>query len=452
MSHKISAVYRARWVLPVTAPPIRDGAVLVGDDGRIAAVGPAQSIDAAPGTQIHDLGEAILLPGLINAHGHAELSVFRGALEELDFPDWILRLVGTKRAVLSSADLQAAARWSAIEAIRAGITTFAATEASDAAVHALDEAGLRGVIYQEVFGPDPAQAEEAMEGLRTKARRLRSLSSDRVRIGISPHAPFTVSDRLYRAATEFARAEGLPMAVHIAESAAERALITRGDGAFAPGLRARGIDTPRRGRSSIELLDRLGVLAARPLLIHCVDLDGDDIERIADSESSVAHCPVANVKLGHGTAPIVELREAGITVALGTDSVGSNNRLDLLEEARIAALMQRGRLRRVDALPTETLLRMVTVEGARALGLQGEVGELRPGMQADLCAVSIEAPHTQPVHDPLATLFHAARGSDVILTVVAGRVLFAGESVLTLNEQEVRQAIEQCAERMRAHQ
>src|SRR5690606_26451224 len=154
------------------------------------------------------------------------------------------------------------------------------------------------------------------EGLRTKARRLRSLSSDRVRIGISPHAPFTVSDRLYRAATEFARAEGLPMAVHIAESAAERALITRGDGAFAPGLRARGIDTPRRGRSSIELLDRLGVLAARPLLIHCVDLDGDDIERIADSESSVAHCPVANVKLGHGTAPIVELREAGITVAL----------------------------------------------------------------------------------------------------------------------------------------
>lgn len=449
MSQALSAIYRARWVLPVTAPPIRDGAVLVGSDGRIAAVGPARSIDASPDTPVTDLGEAILLPGLINAHGHAELSIFRGALEDLQFPDWILRLVGTKRTVLSEEDHLAAARWTTVEAIRAGITTFAGTEASDAGIRALQETGMRGVIYQEVFGPDPADAEASLEELSTRVARLRANTDERVRIGISPHAPFTVSDRLYELASEYARAESLPMAVHIAESVAERALVTAGEGAFAPGLRARGIDTPTRGSSPIELLDRLGVLQAQPLLIHCVDVDGSDIQRIADAGCSVAHCPVANAKLGHGVAPVEELREAGINVAIGTDSVGSNNRLDLLEEARIAALMQRGRLRRPEALPPAELLRMVTVDGARALGMSGEVGELRAGMQADLCAVSIEAPHTRPVHDPVATLFHAARASDVNLTVVGGRVLYAGAQVLTLDEAEVREAVDRCAERMR---
>lgn len=308
---------------------------------------------------------------------------------------------------------------------------------------------MRGVVYQEVFGPDPAQAEDSMRGLREAVECLRPLASDRVRIGVSPHAPYTVSDRLFAAAAEYALAEGLPMAVHAAESAVEHQLVISGEGDFAPGLRARGIETPPRGRSTVELLERLGVLAARPLLIHCVLLDVDDMRRIADAGATVAHCPVANARLGHGVAPYPEMAAAGVRVGLGTDSVGSNNRLDLLEEARIASILHRGRLGRCDVLTPAALLRLCTLDGARALGMEDEIGTLEPGKAADLCVVSLAAPHVRPVHDPAAAVLHAARGCDVVLTVVGGRVLHRSGELATLDPAALEPAIEDAAARVR---
>jgi cytosine/adenosine deaminase-related metal-dependent hydrolase len=442
-------VYRAAWVLPVSSDPIRDGAVMVGTDGRIAAVGPRLALEAPPEAEVVDLGEAALLPGLVNVHAHPELALFRGALEDLRFRDWILRLVGTKRAALTDADYAVAARWTMVEAVRAGMTTIASTESSAAAVHAMKDAGVRGTVYREVFGPDPAQCDRSMHELREAVDRLRVEETALVKIGVSPHAPWTVSDALFRAASRYACDEGLPVAVHAAESGIERALVTRGEGDFAPGLRARGIETPPRGKSTIELFDRLGVLDARPLLIHCVLLDADDVARIADHGCAVAHCPVANAKLGHGVAPLAELREAGARVGLGTDSVGSNNRLDLLEEARIASLLHRGRLATHEFLSPADLLRMATIDGARALGFDNQIGTLEPNKDADLCAVSLAAPHVRPVHDPVAALFHAARGTDVVLTVVKGRVLFREGRVLTLDEAALAAALEEPAARVR---
>jgi 5-methylthioadenosine/S-adenosylhomocysteine deaminase len=408
------------------------------------------ALEPPEGIRIVELGEAILMPGLVNVHAHAELAMFRGALEGLPFREWIVRLVAAKRAVLSEEDSLQAARLSCIEALRAGVTTLACTESSAGALTALAEAGLRGIVYQEVFGPGPAQAETSISELRERVNRLREMETELVRLGISPHAPFTVSDALYSAAADLGREEELPMALHIAESADEWALVTRGEGDFASGLRARGIDTPPRGRSPIELLDRLGVLRARPLLIHCIDVDGDDIRRIVDSGSSVAHCPIANAKLGHGVAPLPELLAGGAIVGVGTDSVASNNRMDILEEARVAALLQRARLQRADVLNPEELLRLCTVGGARALGLEERIGTLAPGMDADLCAVSIAGPHARPVHDPLTTLFHSAHGGDVILTVVRGRTLYASGTVTTLDEPATLAAVEKCAVRLRA--
>lgn len=443
------ALYHAAWVLPVSAPPIRDGVVMV-SDGTIAAVGPREAVEPPDGARIVELGEVALLPGLVNVHAHPELSLFRGALEDLSFRDWILHLVGLKRAVLGDADYDVAARWTMVEAMRAGITTLAATESSAAGVEALHASGLRGLVYQEVFGPDPGQAEGAMRELRGALDRLRARESDRVRVGISPHAPYTVSDELFRAAALLAREEELPVAIHAAESAPERALVVEGGGDFAPGLRARGIETPPRGRSTIEMLGRLGVLDARPLLIHCVDLDAEDIRRISDAGCAVAHCPVANAKLGHGVAPVPELREAGVRVGLGTDSVGSNNRLDLLEEARIASLLQRARKADPGVLSPAELLSLCTIDGARALGWEDRVGTLEPGKEADLCAVSLSAPHVRPVHDPLAALFHAARGTDVVLTVVAGREVFADGEVRTLDVGALEAEVEEVTGRLRA--
>ena len=239
-------IYRAAWVLPVSSEPLRDGAVMVDTDGRIAAVGPRLALEAPADALVVDLGDAALLPGLVNVHAHPELSIFRGALEDLRYRDWILRLAGAKRFGLIDADYDVAARWSLVECLRAGMTTVAATESSAASFGALREAGMRGLVYREVFGPDPATCDASMADLRACVDRLRRDETGLVRLGISPHAPYTVSDALFTAAARYACAEGLPMAIHADESVPERDLVTRGEGDFAPGLRARGIATPPR--------------------------------------------------------------------------------------------------------------------------------------------------------------------------------------------------------------
>lgn len=444
-----AVLYRAAWVLPVATPPIRGGELLVGEDGIIAAVAPAGALEVGSDTRVEELGEAMLLPGLVNVHAHPELAMFRGTLEDLPFREWILRLVGARRGALGPEDARAAAAWTMVESLAAGITTIAATETSGEAAEAMRDAGLRGIVYQEAFGPDPRQVDASVAELRAALDRLAPSRGDRVAIGVSPHAPYTVSDALYRAVTALAREESLPVALHIAESRAERELVTRGEGDFAAGLRARGIHTPPRGRTPIAMLRSLGVLEARPLLIHCVDLDESDVETIAASGSAVAHCPVANAKLGHGAAPVLALRKAGVTVGLGTDSVGSNNRLDLLEEARVGALLQRANARVHDALGPGDLLRLCTVDGARALGLDDRIGTLEPGKEADLCAVAVDRPHAIPLSDPLAALFHSLRGSDVVLAAVRGRVLYRDGRFATIDVGKAREGIERSARRLK---
>lgn len=446
-----TTLYRAAWVLPVTAPPIRDGAVLVDESGRIAAVGPAESTPAPEDAALVDLPEAALLPGLVNTHGHPELAAFRGLLEDLPFHRWIPTLIRVKReAGLAAEDFDISARWTCIEALAAGITTIGATEDSGAALDALKEAGMGGIVYREVFGIEPRRADEAMAGLRAKVEAMRERETDRVRVGISPHAPYTVSDQLFGRTGEYALAEGLPIAIHTAEAQAEAELIAHGTGHFARWLHESGIETPPRARSTIELLDRTGALRARPLLIHCVLVDDDDRLRIADAGATIAHCPIANARLGHGAAPLREILEAGIAVGLGTDSVASNNRLDLLEEARTAQILQRARHHAPSLLPAHELLRLTTIEGARALGLESRIGSLEPGKDADLCAISLRGPHTAPCHDPTTTIFHAARAPDVILTVARGRTLYRDGTVLSLDIDALRPRFEDIARRLAA--
>jgi 5-methylthioadenosine/S-adenosylhomocysteine deaminase len=412
--------YHARWVIPVTSPPIAGGTVAV-EGERIAYVGSRER--APPGEDV-DLGNVLLLPGLVNVHCHLELTAMRGFLEELDFGDWILRLATAKRAVLTSLDMLGdAARLGIAEGLRAGVTTYGDTCHSGVVIDALRDCGVRGIMYQEVFGPDPAQCEASMGELREQVDAARTLETPLVRVGISPHAPYTVSDDLYEAATRFALDERLPMALHIAEAELESLLVEQGRGRFADGLRARGIAVQPRATSSVALLDRLGVLEARPLLIHCVRLADGDVERIARTGSAVAHCPAANAKLGHGVAPVRELLDAGVRVGLGSDSVASNNRMDLLEDARLAALFQNARQARHDAMPASEALRLATLGGAEALSVGSRVGSLEAGKDADLAAFSLDAVHAVPVHDPQAAALYALRGTDARFVAVAGRVL-----------------------------
>ena len=418
--------YHAPWVIPIAAPSIASGTVAV-DGERIAYVG---ARDAAPAGEDVDLGNVVLLPGLVNAHCHLELTAMRGFLEELDFGDWILRLATAKRAVLTSQEmLRDAARLGIAEGLRAGVTTYGDTCHSGAVVDALRDCGVRGIMYQEVFGPDPAQCDTSMAELREQVAAARTLETPLVHVGISPHAPYTVSDELYEAATQFALDERLPMALHIAEAEVESLLVEDGRGRFADGLRARGLAVRRRAPSPVALLERLGVLEARPLLIHCVRLAEGDVERIAGSGSAVAHCPTANAKLGHGIAPIRELLDAGVRVGLGSDSVASNNRMDILEEARLAVLAQNARLARHDALTTAAALRLATLGGAAALGLAERVGSLEVGKDADLAAFSLDTLRAVPIHGAEAAVLYALRGNDATFVAVAGRVLVRDGSV-----------------------
>jgi len=411
--------YHARWVLPVSQPPIENGTV-VESDGVITYVGPRAT--ALPGKDYY-LGDAILLPGLVNTHTHLELTAMRGFLENCQFPEWIDRLRQSRNEILDDAMLLDAARFGIIEGLEAGITTYADTCSSGVVMRAMRELGVRGVMYQEVFGPDPSQSDVAMRELEERVEKLQREKTDMVALGISPHAPYTVSDALYKAAAKFANARRLPLAMHIAESEQEYQIVVNGTGEFADRWRRRGIPTEPRARSPIALLEKNGALERAPLLIHCVRVDDADIAIIARHRCAVAHCPASNAKFGHGIAPLLPLLAAGIRVGMGSDSVASNNRMDILDEARLAVLIHRAATRRHDAFGAHQALELATIGGARALGIDSRVGSLEVGKDADLAAFRIDIPRTTPVGDPYSSAIFALPGRSAELVTVRGRIL-----------------------------
>lgn len=411
--------WHARWVLPVATPPIADGTVIT-EGERITWVGPRAQAPA--GGRDEELGQAILAPGLVNAHVHLDLTMMRGFLEGLPFFEWVRTLTEATRATLTDADFVDSAALGIAEGLAHGVTTYGDTAPGDAAFTAMLQAGVRGIAYREVFGPDPAQAESSLATLRDQVAAMRPRATELVRVGVSPHAPYSVSDRLFAAVAGWAAAERLPVAVHIAESFVESQLVTRGIGEYADFLRSRSIAVVPRGRSPLEVLERAGLLRAHTLLIHCVRVDEAAVQRIAVAGCGVAHCPASNARLGHGIAPLAEFLRAGARVGLGSDSVASNNRIDLLEEARLASHLQRVRLGSHDAVTAKAAFRLATLGGAEALRLDGEVGSLEAGKQADLAVFALP-PHAHPVTDPYAALVFGPR-------LATQRVLVAGRELL----------------------
>jgi len=345
---------RAQFVHPVTAPPISDGAVLVDERGRIAAVGPNGAVPTPDGAVRREFLAAALVPGLVNCHTHLELTHFAGRNSERDFSRWI-------------------------RTVRA----------------------LKDATTPEEFVRSAERGAASMEELRRALDRLRPFASSCLRLGVSPHAPYTVSEPLYRAVADFARREALPLAVHLAESREESELVRDGSGPFAEALRARGVPVTAHRCSPVEYLVQLGVVqrGTACLCIHCVQADQRDVAQLRDAGASIAHCPRSNRAHAHGTAPLAAFRRAGLSVGLGTDSVLSVGDSSLLAEAAAAGL------------EGDDALRMLTLEGARALGLEDEIGSLEVGKQADLAVL------------PSTILHRPPPPSTALLTLVAGRVV-----------------------------
>jgi len=406
----------ARWLIPVEGAPIEHGALLIGPDGRVRAVGPDSAVPRPSDVVAEDFGDAVILPGLINTHTHLELTGFEGRVKEREFPAWIrqLRELKTTRA---PAEYVEAARRGLAACYAGGVTTIADTGDSGAALQALAEAGGSGVAYLEVFGPHPAQAAESLAGLRERVTSLRGWTGNRVGLGVSPHAPYTVSGPLFRAVADWSRKESLPLAVHMAESPAETEFLANGSGPFAEAWEARGIPLPRpSGLSPVGWLAKHGVLTERTLCIHAVQLDQMDIDRLADSGAAVAHCPLSNQAHRHGVAPLAALLQAGIRVGIGTDSEVSVGPLDLVAEARAA--------RKLARLTAEALIELCTLGGARALGLAGATGSLRIGKWADCVVIGVKKATEATAKSSPAELVLASSTADVLLTCLGGRDVY----------------------------
>src|SRR3989454_3344448 len=330
---------RAGSVHPVTAPPIEDGAVLVDDRGTIAAVGPHTLVPTPPGARELEFPRATVVPGLVNTHMHLELTHLAGKNAEAEFADWIRALRALKDATTAE-EFSAAAERGVRDAWAAGVTCVADTGSTGAPLEALARLGGRGIYYQEVFGPDPAQCAASMAELRRALDRLRPFASSLLSLGVSPHAPYTVSEPLYGAVADLARRDALPLAVHLAESREETTLVRDGAGSFAEALRARGIPVTAHHCSPVQYLVQLGVLerATGWLCIHCVQVDERDVAILRDSGAAVAHCPRSNRVHGHGPAPLTAFPRAGLPLGLGTDSVGSVGDSRLWSQAAAAGL------------------------------------------------------------------------------------------------------------------
>jgi len=432
-------LYSANWILPVSAPPIADGALIV-EDELIVDVGRRTEMIVKHGGRIlqtRDFGPSAILPGFVNTHSHLELTLLRGRLEGLGFREWLLGIMRFKE-LLHRDDLVISAKMGAFEALKAGITTLADTCESGVVVDALNESGQRGIVYQEVFGVDPAIAGESLNGLEEKVAILKSLAGSNVQVGVSPHSPYTVSPKLFSLVTEYALTNDLPMAIHTAESIAEDRFVRLNDGEFADSYRRRGVEWLAKGISTIEYLRALGVLEASPLLIHCVQTNANDLEIIAASKSRIAHCPKSNAKFGHGIAPLSDILAADIQVGLGTDSVISNNVCDLIDEARTACLFARARSHDGSSPTARDMIRTATLGGAEALGMQGLIGSLETGKQADFCVIDLNQISAMPVSDPETAIIFSASAANVSATAAWGRFLYDAGEVRTLDEREIR--------------
>jgi 5-methylthioadenosine/S-adenosylhomocysteine deaminase len=437
-------LYTARWILPDASSLIESGAVAIEGSQVIAVGSEDELVSQFPKAPVRDFGEAAILPGFVNAHSHLELTAMRGYLEreEVDFFSWLKKLTIARLERMTPDDLYVSAAWGAIEAARAGVTCVGdASDAASTSMRALSDVGLRGIVYQESFGPNPNEARENLDKLREKVAHLREHETELVNIGVSPHAPYSVSAPQLELIAEFAIAEKLPLMMHAAESEAESLFMREGRGPFAENLAQRGIEWRAPGISSIQYLARHGILQSRPLLAHCIRVDDADLQTIKEADAKIAHCPKSNAKLGHGRAPFAAFIEKGIKVGFGSDSVASNNTCDMLEEARFAILMARGTVGVSSAgktLNAELALEALTLGGARALGLEAQTGALVEGKQADLIAVALDGAHQVPLHNPHAALIFSSSGRDVLMTMVAGKEVFSKGRVLTVDEDHLR--------------
>ncbi|MER6186537.1 amidohydrolase [Streptomyces sp. NPDC001652] len=402
---------------------VRGGAVAV-HEGEILAVGPADELRARlPATESIDAAGCLVLPGLVNTHTHLAMTLLRGRADDVTLQGFLERVLKWEAELLTPQNVAAAVRLAVVESVRAGVTSALDMYwFHEAAEQAAREAGWRlhtGPTFMDVPGPPDGIAYEDRLDWARRDLEARGTARPGTRPVLFAHSTYTLSPDQLTEVFALAREFGALLHIHASENATEVATVE-----------------VKYGRRPVELLDSLGLLGPDVLLAHAVDLTGREVAALARTGTSVAHCPVSNLKLGCGIAPVPRLLSAGVTVGLGTDGAVSSNTLDVLGAVRQAALVHKAG-GDPTAVGAEQAVRMATIEGARALGLGERLGSLEAGKRADLVVLDLDAPHLRPVHDPWSTLAYAAHSADVRDTVVDGRVLLRDRVLTTLDERTV---------------
>ena len=372
----------------------------------------------------------VATPGLINCHTHLSMTLFRGKAEDKPLSTWLTQTIWPLEAKLTPNDVYQGALLGCLENIKSGTTTFADMYFHEEKVaEAVEKAGLRAVLAQGIIEADDREKGERMlkEGVEF-AQEYNGYADGRVTTRLGPHAVYTCGPQLLAQTQEEASKLGIGTHIHVAESKQMAELVKK-----------------RYGRTEVELLENTNSLGPNTLAAHCIHLTKREMQIMANHRVKVSYNPTANMKIGSGTPKIRALTNLGITVGIGTDGPASNNNLDMLEEMRFAALLQKARYMDPTVLSAQQVLRMATIDGAKALGLEEIVGSLQVGKRADVILIDFSKPHLTPSHNPHANIVYSANGSDVDTVIVNGKLLMQARHVKTLDEEEVLQKGQQTA-------
>jgi 5-methylthioadenosine/S-adenosylhomocysteine deaminase len=427
---------RGDFVLPMTDghAEIADGAVAV-KGGALVAVGPRADVEAA-WTAADVLSGGIVLPGLVNTHGHAAMTLYRGLADDVPLMEWLTGFVWpAEKKFTNPANVALGTRLAVAEMLASGTTTFADMYFfEDAVAETCERAGMRVLLGQAVIKfqtPDAPDGDAAIERARQIVERWRG--HPLVSVSLALHAVYTVPPPMLRHGAAQAEALGVPLQIHCSE--------TRGE--VEDCLRDHGVTPPR-------LLADTGVLRPGTILAHGVHLTDEDVRLIAERGAGVSLNPESNLKLGSGVPDVARLVASGMKLGLGTDGAASNNDLDLWDSVRLVALLPKGVAHDPTVVPAAQALRLATRGGAELLGMGGRVGTLEPGKRADLCVLDTEGLAHLPLYHPTSQLAYATRGNDVVHTVVDGKVVYRDRRHTTLDVESLRAEVRALAPQIAA--
>jgi 5-methylthioadenosine/S-adenosylhomocysteine deaminase len=400
---------------------IKEGLIAI-KDGTITYAGKEAKAPPMRAEKVIEGRGKVAMPGLVNCHTHSAMTLFRGIAEDQPLQKWLKQTIWPLEEKLKPSDVYDGTLLGCLEMIKSGTTTFADMYFNeDHVAMAVEKAGLRGVLAQGILEAGVlSRGEKTLRESVNFAKKYDGYADGRVTAQLGPHALYTCSLPLLRKVRERATELKVGVHVHLAESE-ETVNLTK----------------KKHGLSEVELLEKMGFLGPDVLAAHCIHLAKKEMRIMAKRNVKVSYNPVVNMKLAQGTARIKDLSDLGVTVGIGTDGPASNNNLDMFESMKIAALLQKQYYKDPTVMPAQMVMKMATIDGARALGLEKTVGTLEAGKKADIILLDFKKPHLTPIHDPYANMVYSAHGSDVDTVIVDGKVLMEKRKVKTLDEEEV---------------